>query len=302
MYVVYLTIYRGTKLPPYYIGSTSFNKIENGYCGSVTSKKYKEIFNSERIENFNLFDVIVLLKYDTRIEALEMELHLQKEFDVVKSNSFFNESYASINGMFGRDVSGSNNPMYGKKQSESAKKIMSEKRGNEKRYEQTEEHRKISSHTHKGKFVSDETRSKISKAKKGKYVGVNNPQYGKKHSDETKQKISVANKGKVVSEETREKLSKANKGRIVSEEEKLKVSKAKKGKKRGKFSLKWRQNISKANKGKKMSVEAKEKLIKSKTGMKYRESTCPHCEKTGGGGNMLRYHFDNCKFKLNTEK
>jgi group I intron endonuclease len=24
---------------------------------------------------------------------------------------------------------------------------------------------------------------------------------------------------------------------------------------------------------------------------------CPHCQKTGGGGNMRRYHFDNCKTK-----
>jgi hypothetical protein len=28
--------------------------------------------------------------------------------------------------------------------------------------------------------------------------------------------------------------------------------------------------------------------------------TCPHCNKTGGGKSaMYRYHFDNCKFKLN---
>jgi bisphosphoglycerate-dependent phosphoglycerate mutase len=25
--------------------------------------------------------------------------------------------------------------------------------------------------------------------------------------------------------------------------------------------------------------------------------TCPHCNLTGGGGNMKRYHFDNCKEK-----
>ncbi|MCD6436177.1 MAG: hypothetical protein J7L15_07295, partial [Clostridiales bacterium] len=28
-----------------------------------------------------------------------------------------------------------------------------------------------------------------------------------------------------------------------------------------------------------------------------RESTCPHCNKTGTGGNMKRYHFNNCKHK-----
>lgn len=28
--------------------------------------------------------------------------------------------------------------------------------------------------------------------------------------------------------------------------------------------------------------------------------TCPHCSKTGSGGNMTRYHFDNCKCKQGT--
>ena len=28
-----------------------------------------------------------------------------------------------------------------------------------------------------------------------------------------------------------------------------------------------------------------------------RVSTCPHCNLTGKGGNMIRYHFDNCKEK-----
>jgi hypothetical protein len=27
------------------------------------------------------------------------------------------------------------------------------------------------------------------------------------------------------------------------------------------------------------------------------ERICPYCNKIGNGGNMLRYHFDNCKFK-----
>ena len=31
MYCVYLTIYRGNKLPPFYIGYSSINKIKAGY-------------------------------------------------------------------------------------------------------------------------------------------------------------------------------------------------------------------------------------------------------------------------------
>jgi len=37
--MVYITNYKGTKLSPWYIGSTSKNKITNGYNGSVSSKK-----------------------------------------------------------------------------------------------------------------------------------------------------------------------------------------------------------------------------------------------------------------------
>ena len=36
--------------------------------------------------------------------------------------------------------------------------------------------------------------------------------------------------------------------------------------------------------------------------MKYAEHTCPYCGLTGGGGNMKRYHFENCKKKNNHDK
>lgn len=47
-----------------------------------------------------------------------------------------------------------------------------------------------------------------------------------------------------------------------------------------------------------MTKESKGKLIASKTGMKYKESICPYCNKSGRGGNMKRYHFENCKLNL----
>lgn len=39
--------------------------------------------------------------------------------------------------------------------------------------------------------------------------------------------------------------------------------------------------------------------LKTLSGFKYTELICPHCGKTGGGGNMKRYHFDNCLEKYN---
>ncbi len=64
-----------------------------------------------------------------------------------------------------------------------------------------------------GKQLSEETRNKMREAKKGRYIGENNPMYGKKHSDEALRKMSEAHNGKHPSVETRKKLSEANKGK-----------------------------------------------------------------------------------------
>ena len=66
-YCVYLTIYIGNKLPMFYIGSSSINKVlTKNYYGSVTSKNYKDIFKQELKENKHLFDVLILSEHDTR--------------------------------------------------------------------------------------------------------------------------------------------------------------------------------------------------------------------------------------------
>jgi len=44
IYCVYITIYRGNKLPPFYIGYSTPEKIKNGYRGSVSSRQYKNIW------------------------------------------------------------------------------------------------------------------------------------------------------------------------------------------------------------------------------------------------------------------
>lgn len=114
-FVVYIVIYHGDKLPRYYVGSTTKEKIKNGYLGSIKSKKWKDIFKLE-VKNYrNLFDVNIISTHSTRQEALLAEYKFQKENDVVKSPNFFNESFANINGYFGRDVNGESNPMYGRK-------------------------------------------------------------------------------------------------------------------------------------------------------------------------------------------
>lgn len=112
-----------------------------------------------------------------------------------------------------------------------------------KRFESSEERRKISE-ANKNKVVSEETRKKISDSKKGKPRSEKTKEIlrekcsGWHHTDEARQKISDAGKGREFSEESRNKISKALKekyasgwispiiGRVVSEETRKKLSEA----------------------------------------------------------------------------
>ena len=66
--------------------------------------------------------------------------------------------------------------------------------------------------------ISDETRKKISEAKKGVTL-----------SDETRKKMSESKKGHTVNEDTRKKMSEAHKGHTVNEETRKKMSESRKG-------------------------------------------------------------------------
>jgi hypothetical protein len=112
MFCVYWTTYSGDKFPPNYIGSTSLAKINSGYLGSVSSRKWKAIWDYE-VQNYpSKFSVKILSYHPTRDEALSEELKQQLKYNVVRSTDFVNESLARVNGFHGRDVSGSNNPMF----------------------------------------------------------------------------------------------------------------------------------------------------------------------------------------------
>lgn len=112
-YITYITLYRGDKLPPFYIGSTSLSKHLKGYHGTVLSKKYSKIYKQELKDHPELFDSCIIGEFKTRDEATECELYYQKLHDVVKSDKFFNMSLASIGGCHGMDTSGENHPLYG---------------------------------------------------------------------------------------------------------------------------------------------------------------------------------------------
>jgi hypothetical protein len=113
----------------------------------------------------------------------------------------------------------------GKKRSEEIKEKMKEAQKNRKAI--SDETRLKMSMAKKNIKLSLEHKNKISKSLKGK------PAHNKgiSHSNETKRKISESNKGKIVSEETRKKMSISAKGRKKSPEHAAKCAAAHLGKK-----------------------------------------------------------------------
>jgi hypothetical protein len=85
-----MTHYTGDKLPPYYIGSTSVKKVENGYHGTVKSKKFGAIWANELKDNPHLFKTTILNRHTTRDEAYLDEIKWQTKLNVVENDLFVN--------------------------------------------------------------------------------------------------------------------------------------------------------------------------------------------------------------------
>lgn len=106
MYCIYLTVYKGNNLPPFYIGSTSIDKIEGGYRGSVMSEEYRKIWREEIKNNSHLFKTIVIEKFKSRKDAYKREEIIHRHLKVDKNPLYINKSLAIANGKFGSGFSG----------------------------------------------------------------------------------------------------------------------------------------------------------------------------------------------------
>ena len=107
----------------------------------------------------------------------------------------------------------------------------------------SEESRKKMSVARRGKIISSETRTKLSYANMGEKNGM----YGRKHTEETKKKISA----------NRSSISGKNNpmyGKKHSDESKKKISAAQKGKKKPPFTEEHRRNLSLAWKKRKLLI------------------------------------------------
>lgn len=115
-YAVYLILYFGNNLPlksknsslppRRYIGSSKIKNINNGYLGSVTSKKYSKVWKEEIRQNMTLFKLRILSVHDNGVSAREEEKRLQLKYDVVKSDIYVNLAIASPDGYFGKTDTG----------------------------------------------------------------------------------------------------------------------------------------------------------------------------------------------------
>ena len=95
-FCVYLTIYSGNKLPPFYIGSSSIDAVKNGYRGSVGSKKYTELWRYEIENHPELFKCKLVYKCRNRKEAYEKEKEWLKKLSCGKNLLYINQTRAHL--------------------------------------------------------------------------------------------------------------------------------------------------------------------------------------------------------------
>jgi len=131
----------------------------------------------------------------------------------------------------------------------------------------------------------------------------NSPEFRKKISDTVKKQMTEVDRLKNLSEKSKQAWKNPNSVFNTPEYRKKLVENNPRywtGKER---SEETKEKLRQANLGKKQSEETKlKRLLTRRTNGKkpnYKDATCPHCNLTGKSFNMTRYHFDNCKKKVN---
>jgi hypothetical protein len=156
----------------------------------------------------------------------------------------------------------------------------------------------------------ENVRKKCSMSLSKKMLGDNNPMYGKTHTDTARKKISDSrigktpwNKGITHSHAARKKISDSrigktpwNKGITHSNETKAKLSII--GKNRAPISEETRKKMMESHQNRvPISEETRKKMMESAKKRVFKTVVCKYCGLSGKGGNMTRWHGDNCKMK-----
>jgi group I intron endonuclease len=198
----------------YYIGYST--NIDRRFCvhRNKLKKKYHDniflqrSYNLDGEDNFK-YDIIHVC--DTEEEAKAIELHYLTDLNI--RDKLYNLNYNNSGGdlmthhpdkeKIREKIVKSNAETISKMTSEERKEKYGKYGEKNGMYGKTHtyEVRKKLSELHKGntyckgKKTSDETKAKLSNIRKNKYIGEDNPFFGKHHSEETRQKIREKNKG-----------------------------------------------------------------------------------------------------------
>ena len=191
-FCTYLTIYRGIKMPMFYIGRSNVERVNNGYHGSVSSKLYKDIWIKELEQNPHLFETKILTTHTTKQEAAQQEEYFHKKYQVHKNPMYINQATGS--GTFHADISGKKNPFYGKNRFGELNPMFNRKHKDSSKA-------KMSS-SNKGKHSQPKTEA-FKKTLSEYYAGKTyEERFGKTRADELKAKLS----GKIRSEEHKQNI------------------------------------------------------------------------------------------------
>lgn len=263
-FVVYLTMYTGTKLPKWYIGSSYEEKVLSGYNGTVLSTEYKEIYKLEQKENKHLFKTRILSYHETRECALDEELRLQKKHLVIKNSKYINMSYAKKNGYFGKSMKGvfvgEKNGMYGKTHTDSVKEEISKRMSGE-------------AHMYHGIQRDSETKQKISDSLVNFYK--NTPSASLNISKKAKERYESLSEEELVQYSTIRKIGMNKYYDSLSDDERETV----------------RKNKSEKFSGDKNPFYGKAHPL---------DHECEYCGKLCAKNIYNRFHGENCKHKKET--
>jgi len=169
------------------------------YFSSSTDKE----FIKDQKNNPHLYKYKVVKIFDSRKEAMKLEIVLHKKFNVGINESFYNKSKQTSTGFDFNHT--------GLKRSKEVRDKQSNRQLGVK-FTQTRRDN-ISKSTKKvqenGKTVAQNRAMKGSDNPMFGKKGELNPFYGKTHSDETKQLLSIKAKDRLLTEETKKKISKS---------------------------------------------------------------------------------------------
>ncbi len=167
------------------------NKINNKVYIGITKRTLSQRFNTHVYDAKNYthklansikkygrdnFKIELLEEIESKEDAYQKEIEFIKKFNTIEDG--LNTHVGGLGGNTGNydlvsiKLRGKNNPMFGKKHSEKTRRLLSEKgkawRKTEDGKKRTELDRKFFSENNPGTSQSDETKLKISNAKKGK--------------------------------------------------------------------------------------------------------------------------------------